>query len=42
MSGSMAAKDRAAELMQLEHIVAACERFEALARSGGPPSKERF
>ncbi len=42
MSRSMASEDRATELTLFEHIVAACDRFEALAQSDAAPQIELF
>ena len=42
MSRSMTSAGQAPELTQFEHVVAACDRFEALARSAVPPRIELF
>jgi serine/threonine protein kinase len=42
MSRSIAPDDRALELVELEHIVAACDRYEAAWRGGQRPHFEQF
>jgi eukaryotic-like serine/threonine-protein kinase len=42
MNRSVSSDDKASELTQFEHVVAACDRFEALVQSGGAPQIELF